>query len=210
MIFSIFILLAALAGYFIYYLILKRRNDLIKLAAALGMVYRQKGCEPLDQRYPDLKSFEPLLGPCLEAEDIVDGKMEDCSVELFNYGRGDSGCSACVLITPQRRGRLFICDTFNLQPRQRLGSDIDFESAKFSKRYFVRADDKQFAYEVITPQMMEFLLDYNGFKWQRWIEIEISGNNIASIVGLRLNSEGYRSLYDFTWKFYQMMGGKRC
>lgn len=210
MIFSIFILLAALAGYFIYYLILKRRNDLIKLAATLGMVYRQKDCGPLEQRYPDLKSFEPLLGHRLEVKDIISGKREDCSVELFNYRCGDICDSACVLTTPHRFGRLFICDTFSLHSRQRLGSDIDFESAKFSKRYFVRAADKQFAYEVITPQMMEFLLDYNGFKWQRWIEIEISGNNIASIVGLQLNSEGYRSLYDFTWKFYQMMGGKQC
>jgi hypothetical protein len=36
--------------------------------------------------------------------------------------------------------------------------DIDFESAEFSKRYYVKSSDKKFAYDVIHPRMMEFLL----------------------------------------------------
>jgi hypothetical protein len=36
--------------------------------------------------------------------------------------------------------------------------DIDFESAEFSKRFFVKSRDKRFAYDVVHPQMMEFLL----------------------------------------------------
>jgi hypothetical protein len=36
--------------------------------------------------------------------------------------------------------------------------DIDFESEEFSKRYFVKSDDRQFAYAVIHPQMMDWLL----------------------------------------------------
>jgi hypothetical protein len=36
--------------------------------------------------------------------------------------------------------------------------DIDFESAAFSKRFFVKSPDKKFAYDVITPQMMDFLM----------------------------------------------------
>jgi hypothetical protein len=36
--------------------------------------------------------------------------------------------------------------------------DIDFESEEFSRRYFVKSADKQFAYAVIHPQMMEWLL----------------------------------------------------
>ncbi|HEX6963582.1 MAG TPA: hypothetical protein VF175_17070, partial [Lacipirellula sp.] len=37
--------------------------------------------------------------------------------------------------------------------------DIDFESAEFSKRFVVKGSDKRFAYDVIHPRMMEFLLD---------------------------------------------------
>ncbi len=36
--------------------------------------------------------------------------------------------------------------------------DIDFESAEFSKRFYVKSSDKKFAYGVIDPRMMEFLL----------------------------------------------------
>lgn len=36
--------------------------------------------------------------------------------------------------------------------------DIDFESAEFSRRFFVKSPDKRFAYDVIHPGMMEFLL----------------------------------------------------
>ncbi|MCA9303679.1 MAG: hypothetical protein KC996_06125 [Phycisphaerales bacterium] len=36
--------------------------------------------------------------------------------------------------------------------------DIDFESAEFSRRYFVKCDDRKFAYDLIHPRMMEFML----------------------------------------------------
>jgi hypothetical protein len=37
--------------------------------------------------------------------------------------------------------------------------DIDFESAQFSKRFYVKSKDKKFAYDIVHPRMMEFLLD---------------------------------------------------
>ena len=36
--------------------------------------------------------------------------------------------------------------------------DIDFESVEFSRKFLVRSSDKRFAYDVIAPQMMEFML----------------------------------------------------
>ena len=36
--------------------------------------------------------------------------------------------------------------------------DIDFESAEFSRRFYVKSTDKRFAYDVLHPRMMEFLL----------------------------------------------------
>ena len=36
--------------------------------------------------------------------------------------------------------------------------DIDFESAEFSRRFHVKSADKRFAYDVVHPRMMEFLL----------------------------------------------------
>ncbi len=37
--------------------------------------------------------------------------------------------------------------------------DIDFESVEFSKKFLVKSSDKRFAYDVVTPQMMEFLME---------------------------------------------------
>ena len=36
--------------------------------------------------------------------------------------------------------------------------DIDFESLEFSRKFIVKSTDKRFAYDVISPQMMEFML----------------------------------------------------
>ena len=36
--------------------------------------------------------------------------------------------------------------------------DIDFESAEFSRRYHVQAEDKKLAYELFHPKMIEYLL----------------------------------------------------
>lgn len=36
--------------------------------------------------------------------------------------------------------------------------DIDFESEEFSRKYWVKSDDHRFAYDVVHPGMMEFLL----------------------------------------------------
>lgn len=36
--------------------------------------------------------------------------------------------------------------------------DIDFESVEFSRRFWVQSSDKRFAYDVLHPRMMEFLL----------------------------------------------------
>lgn len=36
--------------------------------------------------------------------------------------------------------------------------DIDFESDAFSRRYFCKSQDRQFAYALIHPQMMEWLM----------------------------------------------------
>ncbi len=41
--------------------------------------------------------------------------------------------------------------------------DIDFESAEFSRKFHVKSSDKRFAYDVVHPRMMEFLLGHRGY-----------------------------------------------
>ncbi|HVT30585.1 MAG TPA: hypothetical protein VHE81_21435 [Lacipirellulaceae bacterium] len=40
-------------------------------------------------------------------------------------------------------------------------TDINFESSEFSRRFHVKSSDKKFAYDVIHPAMMEFMLASN-------------------------------------------------
>ena len=44
--------------------------------------------------------------------------------------------------------------------------DIDFESAEFSRKFFVKAPEKSWAYDVIHQRMMEYLLDAPKFHFQ--------------------------------------------
>ena len=40
--------------------------------------------------------------------------------------------------------------------------DIDFESVEFSRKFHVSSSDKRFAYDLIDPRMMEFLMQSPG------------------------------------------------
>ena len=51
--------------------------------------------------------------------------------------------------------------------------DIDFESAEFSKRYYVAAADRKFAYDLIHARAIEFLLAHPDYCW------EFEGDTVA-------------------------------
>ncbi len=44
--------------------------------------------------------------------------------------------------------------------------DIDFESAEFSRRYYVKSPDKRWAYDVIHARVMEMLLRVKGYHFE--------------------------------------------
>jgi hypothetical protein len=44
--------------------------------------------------------------------------------------------------------------------------DIDFESAEFSRKFYVKSPDRRWAYDVIHTRMMEFLLEQPRFSLQ--------------------------------------------
>lgn len=61
--------------------------------------------------------------------------------------------------------------------------DIDFESAEFSRKFVVRSADRKFAYNVITPQMMEWLLKHRKDFW------EIEQNVLCLVIDRGLKPE---------------------
>ncbi|GAG15661.1 unnamed protein product, partial [marine sediment metagenome] len=44
--------------------------------------------------------------------------------------------------------------------------DIDFESAEFSRQFFVKARDKRWAYDILHQRMIEYLLEAPKFHIQ--------------------------------------------
>ncbi len=46
------------------------------------------------------------------------------------------------------------------------GEDIDFESDEFSRRFWVKCKNRRFAYDIIHPRMMEWLLTAPKTHWE--------------------------------------------
>ncbi len=78
-------------------------------------------------------------------------------------------------------------------------NDIDFESAEFSRRFMVKSSDKKFAYDVITAQMMEYLLAGEPPR------IEISHNQFCLIDGAhRWEPQRFASWHRWTGSFFEL------
>jgi hypothetical protein len=75
--------------------------------------------------------------------------------------------------------------------------DIDFESAEFSRKYHVKSSDKRFAYDLIDPQMMDFLLGPNTPM------IDLGDNAFVLSFGrsTRLGIDEYRALLGWAREF---------
>ena len=85
--------------------------------------------------------------------------------------------------------------------------DINFESEAFSRKYYVKSDQREFAYAVIHPQMMEWML-------QEDVELSLSGPLLLMDIGklphtgegcaqaLALVSGFVNRIPAFVWKDY--------
>lgn len=78
-------------------------------------------------------------------------------------------------------------------------ADIDFESEEFSRRYVVKSSEKRFAYAVLHPKMMEFLLDGPA----RAMEIEF-GRCCISDGKTRQSAEEIEATIAWSRRFFQL------
>ncbi|MBL8755527.1 MAG: DUF3137 domain-containing protein [Planctomycetes bacterium] len=77
--------------------------------------------------------------------------------------------------------------------------DIDFESAEFSRKFHVQSNDKRFAYDVLHPRMMEFLLA------TRPLMFELEGGALCVSDGERLWTQAaFRAQMDFVRRFGEL------
>jgi hypothetical protein len=81
------------------------------------------------------------------------------------------------------------------------GADIDFESDEFNKRFYVWADDRKFAYAVVTAPMMDFLLRARGAA--RDLALQIVGHRAIFFRERKLGADGIRHLLQFAADFLE-------
>ncbi len=82
--------------------------------------------------------------------------------------------------------------------------DIDFESEEFSRRFMVRSSDKRFAYGVITPEMMEFLMEGGELAGS----IEIEGGVMLLLEGTRRwAAEEFAARISWIERFFSLWEG---
>lgn len=77
--------------------------------------------------------------------------------------------------------------------------DIDFESAEFSKRFFVKSSDRKFAFAVIHPRMMEFMMAGDP------PPIELRGGDVCFHSGTgRWDAAKFRAQLGFAVQFFDL------
>ena len=169
------VLVVAVAGYLGYLAEKKRREALAALAARIGWRFDPAKDRFHDEEYAHFEIFRRghsraaynTLSGALE----IDGRPYPAKMGDFRY-RITTHTGKSSSTRTYRLSYLIVHLPFGNVPDlliRREGmfdklagvlgfDDIDFESARFSKRFHVKGADKRFAYDVIHPRMMEFLL----------------------------------------------------
>src|SRR5688572_9636987 len=175
-IFAIFI--AVLIGVAIISMVAaaKRRKALEELAARIGFTF-DADAEDGDSPADTYDGFDPFgRGRARRASNVLRGRRGATNWELFDYrfttGGGKNkkthryGIAAATVPVRFRNMTLRPEGVFDKVASLAGFDDINFESEEFSRRYHVSCDERKFAYDVIHPQMIEFLLRCPRRHWQ--------------------------------------------
>lgn len=176
LIFVVFALLVGVLGYLGYLQEKKRREALARLAGELGWRFDPSKDWSHDEEYAHFEVFRRGHGRCafntLTGALDWDGRACPAKMGDFRY-KVTSGSGKSRRTRTYRFSYLIVHLPFRHAPSllvRREGvfdkvagafgwDDIDFESAEFSRRFHVNSTDKRFAYDMVHPRMMEFLLE---------------------------------------------------
>lgn len=151
---------------FAFYADIKRRNKLSLWALQNGLEFSSG--KATDEVY-EFGDFDCLnRGSDRYAYNMISGTLHGIKFIGFDYhyqtgsgkNRQQHFFSAVILKSPILLKPLLIRPE-NLLDKvgAALGfDDINFESAEFSRKFFVKSPDKRWAYDIIHPRMMEYLL----------------------------------------------------
>ncbi len=134
---------------------LRRRRALMALADKLGLDYADLDFFDLPSRYP-FPAFAARTA-ALKASTVISGPLGPGRVVYFDYGPS----STCAFHLPAAFPRLTLRPEI---PDDKLKAalgfpDINLDHAEFNRKFFVKCDDRKFAYAMLHPRAMQFFLD---------------------------------------------------
>jgi len=157
----------------------KRRQALLAWAGSKGLSFTESKNGHVEDQFPEFGCLKQ--GSDRYAYNMMEGDWSGKRILAFDYhyethSRDSKGrtqthhhhFSAAILRSVIPLKPLFIRpEGFFDKITEFFGmDDIDFESAEFSRKFYVKAEDRRWAYDVIHTRTMEFLLEMPRFTIQ--------------------------------------------
>jgi len=175
-----FVLFAAVVLIGGFMLAARRRREMAAVAAQMGLRFSAWDPFRIPRRHGRMLVFSRGRGR--RAYNVIYGEVDGRSLIVSDYrytvGSGKNSHTYrrtyCLLYT----GGVF--NDLQVRPENFMDKvagwvgfdDIDFEYGEFNDEFFVRCDSKKFAYDIIYPKMMEYMLENRG------LYMEMSGEVI--------------------------------
>jgi hypothetical protein len=158
--------IAAIVAIYGFYASRKRRLELAQWALKNDLTFSPESDYSFNLQYPNFSCLNK--GDSQYAYNIMTGGIAGrvftgCD---YHYATGSGKnrhhyhFSLIIVKSPILLEPLFIRpENFMDKLAELVGfNDIDFESAEFNKKFYVKSPNKKWAYDIIHPRMMEFLL----------------------------------------------------
>jgi len=162
----IFVVLIVGLAIYGFYAAARRRKVLGAWARGKGLSFDASKDRGMDNRFAGFKCLR--RGHSRYAYNIMRGRWAGRELLAFDYhyttgsgkNRSDHYFSAVIVTAGLPLKPLLIRrEGFFDKVTEFLGwDDIDFESAEFSRKFFVTSPDKRWAYDVIHQRMMDYLM----------------------------------------------------
>jgi hypothetical protein len=151
----------------------KRRQELSAFALQNGFSFNAYPGD-IHEKYESFKPFDD--GHSRRSSNLVHGRRDGIDWSLFDYkfvtGSGKNqqthhyGIVLAEIDVVLSQMRIRPEGFFDKLAAVVGFDDINFESEEFSRKFYVTATDRKFAYDLIHPKMMEYLMAAPRADWQ--------------------------------------------
>jgi hypothetical protein len=192
-----------------FYMQKLRRQKLAEVAQQLGLTYYPGRTQGLHNRYGVFELFQ--RGDSHHSYDLISGYRDGIEVMIFDFsyttGSGKNRTThrrtVCVFELPTERHLPCVVirpEGFFDKVASAIGfNDIDFESVEFSRKFFVKGKDRRFAYDLVHPRMMEYLLAVGS------IYVEVANTAMLVHCDTRLSPDRWTGLFQKTEGFFRQI-----